>query len=608
MKNALLGILIFACGCHAQGFRVASPLNVAATGSSATINGITSNSTTRGSIVFTSTGVTVVNSGNAGLKVFDTTGNVQVNDQTTDQGYKFYVNGNIYATGNVTCGGSCGAGGGAYATIQDEGTPLTQRTTLNFIGSGVTCADDAGNTRTNCTISGGGSSLPVVDSTAVVYKTGDATKTLNLSAASLTAARTLTVQDASYTAAGLEQNQTWTGTNTMRDVFPSVDDTYRLGTDTGPLRWYEIAGNRINGISSGGTAINNYVLTRWYKLYDQTGGTGAWGMLATAAGGTSQMVVQDSAGATKLTMQTSSLGSTTNLARWAMHVVPDTTNTWDVGSGSLRWANGYFTNINVSGTCTGCSSGANTALSNLSSVAINTALLPTSDNVLGIGDSAHEWAVIYGRILASDATISLAGTSVSAAGTTSGTVYPFRVVDSSTSPGITFYRSTSTKTAGWSAGATSAFSVQDDSDNFRFVVLQSGNVLINRTSDGSPAGKLQIDPGSGSTGLVIKGSTTTTAAIIQQTGTSAGTALSVVSAATGGFPAAAFESASRTIPVVNLVETAGGTTCQFFAGSGTPESAVSAGVCSVYLRSDGSTSTTLYIKTSGSGNTGWTAK
>lgn len=46
------------------------------------------------------------------------------------------------------------AGGGGYATIQDEGTPLTQRTTLNFAGAGVSCVDDT--TRTTCTISGGG--------------------------------------------------------------------------------------------------------------------------------------------------------------------------------------------------------------------------------------------------------------------------------------------------------------------------------------------------------------------------------------------------------------------------------------------------------------------
>jgi hypothetical protein len=44
------------------------------------------------------------------------------------------------------------------------------------------------------------------------------------------------------------------------------------------------------------------------------------------------------------------------------------------------------------------------------------------------------------------------------------------------------------------------------------------------------------------------------------------------------------------------------------AGSGTPASAVSAPVGSVWLRSDGGANTTLYVKESGTGNTGWAAK
>ena len=43
-------------------------------------------------------------------------------------------------------------------------------------------------------------------------------------------------------------------------------------------------------------------------------------------------------------------------------------------------------------------------------------------------------------------------------------------------------------------------------------------------------------------------------------------------------------------------------------GSGSPEGVVTANVGSLFLRTDGSTSTTLYVKTSGTGNTGWTAK
>lgn len=50
--------------------------------------------------------------------------------------------------------GDGGGGGGGYDTVDDEDTPLTQRTTLNFEGAGVTCADDTD--QTTCTISGAG--------------------------------------------------------------------------------------------------------------------------------------------------------------------------------------------------------------------------------------------------------------------------------------------------------------------------------------------------------------------------------------------------------------------------------------------------------------------
>ena len=46
----------------------------------------------------------------------------------------------------------------------------------------------------------------------------------------------------------------------------------------------------------------------------------------------------------------------------------------------------------------------------------------------------------------------------------------------------------------------------------------------------------------------------------------------------------------------------------FFKGAGSPEGSVTAPVGSIYQRTDGSTSTTLYVKQSGTGNTGWVAK
>lgn len=43
-------------------------------------------------------------------------------------------------------------------------------------------------------------------------------------------------------------------------------------------------------------------------------------------------------------------------------------------------------------------------------------------------------------------------------------------------------------------------------------------------------------------------------------------------------------------------------------GTGTPEGVVTAAVGSLYLRSDGGAGSTLYVKESGTGNTGWAAK
>lgn len=46
-----------------------------------------------------------------------------------------------------------------------------------------------------------------------------------------------------------------------------------------------------------------------------------------------------------------------------------------------------------------------------------------------------------------------------------------------------------------------------------------------------------------------------------------------------------------------------------FTGTGSPEGIVVADVGSLYLRTDGSTSTTLYVKTANAGlATGWTGK
>jgi hypothetical protein len=45
-----------------------------------------------------------------------------------------------------------------------------------------------------------------------------------------------------------------------------------------------------------------------------------------------------------------------------------------------------------------------------------------------------------------------------------------------------------------------------------------------------------------------------------------------------------------------------------YTGTGSPNSQITAGVGALYTRTDGGTNTTLYVKESGTGNTGWVAK
>lgn len=71
------------------------------------------------------------------------------------------TNTNICTDGshNITTSG-CNNGTltSAYTTIDNAGSGLTQRATLNFTGTGVTCSDNSGSSRTDCTITAGGGS------------------------------------------------------------------------------------------------------------------------------------------------------------------------------------------------------------------------------------------------------------------------------------------------------------------------------------------------------------------------------------------------------------------------------------------------------------------
>lgn len=73
------------------------------------------------------------------------------------------------AAGAMQCAADQTSASTGYATIMDEGAALTQRNTVNFIGAAITCVDNGGATRTDCTVTGGGGGSPGGSSGQVQY-------------------------------------------------------------------------------------------------------------------------------------------------------------------------------------------------------------------------------------------------------------------------------------------------------------------------------------------------------------------------------------------------------------------------------------------------------
>lgn len=105
------------------------------------------------------------------------TGQVQLNkyvsDAFTGTDYRWLA---IDSSGNIIMENPPSASGGGYDTILEEGgAALTQRTTLNFVGSGITAADDAGNSRTNITLSTILNAINDLSTTGIIARTGSGT-------------------------------------------------------------------------------------------------------------------------------------------------------------------------------------------------------------------------------------------------------------------------------------------------------------------------------------------------------------------------------------------------------------------------------------------------
>jgi len=138
-----------------------------------------------------------------------------------------------YGSGLTLTGGTLTAGGGGsgYNRIQEEGSNLTQRLTLNFVGSSFTAADDAGNTRTNVTSDSDLDALAANVTNGLWARTGTGTG----------AARTLTAPAAGLTItnpAGTAGNPTFALANDLAALegLSTSGFSARIGTDSWAVR------------------------------------------------------------------------------------------------------------------------------------------------------------------------------------------------------------------------------------------------------------------------------------------------------------------------------------------------------------------------------------
>ena len=115
------------------------------------------------------------------------------------------------------------------------------------------------------------------------------------------------------------------------------------------------------------------------------------------------------------------------------------------------------------------------------------------------------------------------------------------------------------------------------------------------TSEDGSSWALTLQSIGGARGLLLNNSSGSQVASLQWTGSGTGAKLTGVS---GGLD----------IEQLGTMFFGSSAAASFSSGSGTPESAVTAPVGSLFVRTDGGASTTLYVKESGTGNTGWIAK
>lgn len=178
-----------------------------------------------------------------------------------------------------------------------------------------------------------GTNPPFSDANTLIKNSGDPTKLMKFSAASITTAttRTLTVQDANYTVAGINLAQTWTANQTFSasNILASGSCVIGATSQAFTTAYFTTAYNEHNRVSLASSSFATY-----------------WDIFLNNA---DTFILNDQHAVTMLQISGSGASS---LATLAGGLVPSTNNTRLLGSSSLRWSTTNTVNLDVSGNVT----------------------------------------------------------------------------------------------------------------------------------------------------------------------------------------------------------------------------------------------------------------
>lgn len=258
-----------------------------------------------------------------------------------------------------------------YVGLKSKGTVSTSLiwSLPNTDGSANYCLITDGSLSLSFAACAAGSTPPFDDDNPLVRDETDNTKELLLNVSGFTTAtqRTVTVPNASFIMAGqnldnaFSANQTF-GANILFDSASTRD----IGDATNYVQTLYV--ENISASPSGVTG--NYANVRKFEISDEFGGTSFWDFQVQRSGSTvSLYYVRDNAGTVVHRLVQKEVSIDINEAQYLMHLVPGngTTaadNTYDVGTATRSWRNGYFDGtMNTyalavgAGGCTGCGSG-----------------------------------------------------------------------------------------------------------------------------------------------------------------------------------------------------------------------------------------------------------